>query len=669
MDYTGSINEILDSSLYLLSNALPSEWAEANRFMTTDVSPFPGKFSFDRTPYLREPLDCLSPNHPAHTIAVMKGAQIGFSTGVIENGIGYIIAENPGNILFLTGHADLAEEAMSGKIDQMIDGCGLRDMIGPNVLRKKNQRTGDTNKSKEFPGGSLVAGSAGNHKLLRQRSCRVGFIDDFDAAKKSTKESGNTTKMIEQRFAAYADKKKLYYISTPEVRQNSNIEPVYLLGDQRKYHIPCPCCGEFIILHWSIEIDNQTYGIVYERDSEGYLVNGSVGYRCQGCGDVFTDADKHNLLIEGFFKPTAKPSSEGYYSYQISALYAPPGMYDWEHYVRQYIEANPINKPPDEKQMQTFTNLVLGECYEEKGKSPQANEIQKNIREYEVGSIPEKMSIDDGNGEIMLLTCACDLNGKIDDARLDYEIVAWSETGASYSIKHGSIGTFIPNQTQTQKDKDHRKKFTYMINEENNVWDLFDKVISTIYETDTGKRKKIVITGVDVGNTYGGNAYSYIERTPGFVIGVKGKDADKGRRFGIDTSTYRIASERSDLYLIEVNQVKDTLADLMDLKWSLKKDLDQPHGFMNFPIPSGGAYTFKDYFSHYEAEHRVVEKNKIGEGVSARWVKKGSKQNHLWDCRVYNMGLKDIVVGELGKSLKIKTFKWNDYVDMILGRV
>jgi len=47
-----NMQQIVQSSNYQISDILPSEWAEANRIMTTDVSPFPGPFSFDKTPYL-----------------------------------------------------------------------------------------------------------------------------------------------------------------------------------------------------------------------------------------------------------------------------------------------------------------------------------------------------------------------------------------------------------------------------------------------------------------------------------------------------------------------------------------------------------------------------------------------------------------------------------------
>ena len=597
----------------------------------------------------------------------MKGAQIGFSTGVIENSIGYIISQAPGNILFLTGHADLAGEAMNGKIDQMIESTGLRKMIRPNVIKKKNQRTGDTAKSKEFAGGSLTAGSAGNHKLLRQRSVRYGFIDDFDAARQSTKESGSTTEMIEQRFAAYSDKMKLFYISTPEVKQTSNIEPVYELGDQRKYHLPCPCCGDYIDLRWTFKVEDKTAGITYEIDEQGKLIPGTVGYTCQSCFGFFKDTHKQEMLAAGEWKPTAVPSEEGYYSYHLSALYAPAGMYNWERYVRQYLKANPIGAPQKTKEMQTFTNLVLGDTFEETGREIQSNKLQQNSREYEVMSLPERMSEVDGNGLIVLLTCACDLNGVVEDARLDYEVLAWTENGSSYSIDAGSIGTFIPNQTQKQKAAADREKWTYRNNEPKNVWDEYNKVLDTIYETDTGRKMKVFITGVDTGH-YTAYAYDFIASTHHYVLGLKGKDVDKYRRHGIDTPSFKQSRERKDLYLVEVNQLKDDLADYIDLHWKNDGETPQPSGFMNFPMAEKGKYTYKHYFQHYEAEHRVMQEAASGD-QSTRWVKKSnSHQNHFWDVRIYNIALKEILTALMCREAKIKDFVWADYVNLVLRR-
>ena len=673
--YKLQLFDILDASKFLLSDVRPSEWTEQNRVMNSDETPVPGAFSYAYTPYLKEVVDCLSDNHPARIVAVMKGAQIGFSTGVIESGIGWVISQSPGNILFLSGHQELSEEAMNGKIDKMIDSCGLRHLIKPNVLRKRNQRTGDTSKSKEFPGGSLVAGSASNHKLLKQRSVRYGFIDDFDGAKKSSKESGNTRTLIQQRFAAYYDKMKLFYISTPELKATSNIEPVFKLGDQRRWFIPCPCCGEYIALYWSVPIEGKNEemgGISWKLDENNKLIAESVGYVCQKCGEWFDDSKKTDQNLAGEWRPTAEPSEVGYYSYHISCLYAPPGMYDWEYYVRQYLEANPPGGKRKEKEHQTHINLCLGETYEPSGESPEAKILQNNIRKYDIGLVPEKLSIEDGNGKIILLTCACDLNGTENDARLDWEIVAWAEKdGVSYSVEHGSIGTFIPKEG-SKRIKEDRERWTYEHHRAKSVWTELEKIVGKIYMTDShnptpdnrlnyGRKMKIAMTGIDTGH-YTQYAYDFIDKWPGKVVGVRGDKESRFRKNDADTASFKFAKERSHLYLIDVNYVKDILAEWMNLKWKAGMDPEQPRGFMNYPVPNGGRYLLNNYFSHFEAEHKVQTESATTGEVSYRWVKKGSSlQNHFWDVKIYNMALRDIIVELWGREMKIKRATWADF--------
>ena len=671
MGYEKQIDDIFSAAEVLISDIKPSDWNEQNRVMTTDVSPRPGRFTYDYTPYLREVVDCLSASDPCRIIAVMKGAQVGFSTGVIEAGIGWIISQSPSNILFLTGHADLSEEAMSGKVDNMIDNTGIRNLIKVSSKRARNMRTGDTNKAKEFAGGTLVAGSIGNHKLLRQRSVRYGFNDDFDAAKKASKESGSTRKMIEQRFAAYATTKKIFYISTPELKETSNIEPVYKLGDQRRYHVPCPCCGDYIIWDWEIPMDDdpkEMGGMTWKLNAAGKLIRESVGYICYKCGGFFDDSEKTELLSLGKWVPTAEPSTPDYRSYHLSALYAPVGMDDWTHYVESYLEANPPEQEPKEEEMKAFTNLCLGWTWEEKGEAPKANQLQQNTRTYSPGTIPEKLSIADGNGRIVLLTIAIDLNGKIEDARADYEVVAWAESGASYSVEQGSIGTFVPG-VKAKLDYDNRVIWTYDHGRVNSVWPKVDELMAKIWMKDTGKKMKLFIGGIDAPGHFAKQAYHYIDSANYSVFALKGKDTEhKVSRFGADVAIYKQSTQKKGLYLLEVNLIKDQLAALMKLKHVLGSEDPQPVGFMNFPSPANNQYTYSGFYSQFESEHRVIDRGTDGIAKGMRWVKKSStSQNHFWDTRIYNMALKEMLVGMIGKELKQLDFTWQDYVRTVLG--
>lgn len=659
--YNSQIEKILDESRVQLSDMLPSVWAENNIQMT---GPFPGPLRYDKTPYTRKIIDCFARTNPAREIAIMGAAQWGKTMSIIIPVIGYIIENDPGPIILTVGHADLLDDAMN-KVDFMLDTTGLRKLIKSSAQRAKSQKTGDTNTMKEFPMGFLKLSEASNPKIWRQSSYKFGLIDDYDAIKGKTKVAGSNRALIGKRFTAYAETKKILYASSPELEQNSNILEIYLMGTQEKFLVPCPCCGTFIELVWTtpkVGDEKEMCGILWETDSNGRLIEDSVCYKCQECGDTFTDQNKSEYIEKGYWKETAKPFRPDIVSFYMNSLYSPHGMSDWKHYVYQYLDAHP-NGVKDESKYQTFLNLDLGLPYKAETENLKASDLQKNVRNYDIGIVPEKMSIADGNGKIVLLTFACDLNGKVEDARLDWEIVGWSENGTSYSISHGSIGTFIPNESG-KKNKVVRETWTYEHNKQNSVWPELNTILNSDYLTDTGRKMKILISGIDTGYCEL-QAFTYIDNSNLWVVGLKGDKEDKYVNRHIEQSNFKVGQSRSKLFMVRVGRIKDNLAALMKLKWDSGNDEVQPSGFMNFPTPAGGKYLFQNYFSHFEAEVRKVD----NEG-NYIWEKKtATAQNHLFDCRIYNMVLKEIITHEICKQFKIPSYTWNDFVGIILGKI
>lgn len=657
LSYKTQLEELFKSQTVLREKLTPVQWAEQKRYLTSDETAMPGKFDWSNSPHAKEIAMTASPYHPAKKIAIMKGSQAGMTKAVIENIIGYWIEQDPGNILYLTGHSDLSKESMEN-LDVMFQNSGIDHLIRSNTMR--STKSGNTDMQKQFPGGWLKSGSASNHKLLRQRSAGKIIADDIEVAGRASKHAGDTQTMIESRSKSFYDRMKIYYISSPELKQTSVIEPIYLRGDQRKYQIPCQCCGTYIELVWEIAIDEkEKAGIYYKLDKTGKVVEGSVGYICQECGGFFDDVNKYEFLNEGLWKPTAESQEKDLISFHISGLYAMPGQYSWEYYVNDYLKANPVNGEFNEEKHKAFVNNVLGLTYELKGEAPKASMLMTNIRNYEIASVPEKMSLKHGNGKIVMITCASDMNGVKDDARLDYEIVAWTESGSSYSIDHGSVGTFVPRENSL-KEKEDRVKWSYDPTAQNCVWPEFEKVISQKFESDTGRKLNIIMTGLDYGHLKE-YAFWFLDNTNKNVVGLRGEKDSKFINDGIDVKKFRPAKERSGCYLLQSNLLKDELAWDMALKWN--KAMNQPPGMMNFPQPANGKYIYNDFFAHFESEERKVKTDK---GVTSYlWEKKNSTvQNHLWDCRYYNIALRYIVTSIFCEEAKVKNGVWDDFVDI-----
>lgn len=641
----------------------PSVFAERYRRLTSDVSTMQGKFKYSLTPYLREIVDTLSPDHPAKIVAVMKGSQIGFTEGVLVNGLLWLIANEPGNVLSLSATDELSKEMVEQRLEQGIRSVGINHLIRPNTIRKKNQRTGDTSKSKEYAGGRAFFGGIGNvDKLSRQRSVRYGFFDDWDAAPILDKQQGNLFDLLQQRFSTAAKQMKQYYISTPETRP-SNIEKVYLRGDQRKWLVPCPCCGEFIELIWFDKDDEgNNVGIYFEKDGSGELVEESIGYICQKCKGFFKEKHKYDMNLNGVWVPTAKPERPTYRSYHINALYNAPHMYSWTDYVFKWLD---IYKGGYEStsSKKVFFNQVLGVPWEQKQKEIKGTKLSENTRGYEIGTVPVEQSRQDGNGEIVLITCAADLNGTVDDARLDYDVWAHAENGSIYSVDAGSIGTYQP-----KRKAEGRTKWTYRNEKPDNVWDLFyNQVLKKDYVTDEGKMMNITFSGIDVGY-YMHYAYTFLDQhRDNMICGLRGRANDKGVRVGSDAALYKKGKERNDIYLIETDLIKDELSEKITLNWN--KDQGQPAGFMNFPQPGDGKYTVSGYFVQYEAEHKIIDESEDGEALGWKWQKKyQTAPNHFFDTAVYNYALKHIFAQLFCYEVeKKRNATWADYVELARG--
>jgi hypothetical protein len=81
-------------------------------------------------------------------------------------------------------------------------------------------------------------------------------------------------------------------------------------------------------------------------------------------------------------------------------------------------------------------------------------------------------------------------------------------------------------------------------------------------------------------------------------------------------------------------------------------------------MPGNGKYTYQ-YFEEYEGEARKPVLNGNGIEIAFVWEKKTQQsRNHFWDCRVYNIALRDIFIKIISKQLG-KTITWLDFCDII----
>tara|TARA_B100000953_G_scaffold290249_1_gene275088 strand:- start:6829 stop:8925 length:2097 start_codon:yes stop_codon:yes gene_type:complete len=651
---------------------IPSQWVEENVILTREVSRWDGKYSYDLSPYAKEIIDHLHPSNPSRVVSVMKGAQSGITQGVIVPGMAWIIAEHPDNFLFTASDKDIAKKTVVQRFDPLMQSSGLKYLIRPNVVRAKGQRSGDTDFSKEFAGGNAIIEGTNNAGKFRFFSVKTVFMDDFDNAPRSDKKEGSIRKLVEGRQTSYGNIAKTFYVSTPTITQTSNIYEMYLQGDQRKWHWPCPSCDEWISVDWQIKLEGGGYaGIVWELDDDNKLIEESVHFKCPVCEHKIKQTEKYELNLKGRWIPTATPIDKYNVSYYMNSIIIPPGFIGWVDLVKEWLEACPPKGRVNTDLLKVFNNVRLGLPFEEKGEAPKILQLMNNIGEYEVQRIPDNTCYDEGNGEIALITLAADLGGIMnpdqnqEDVRVDYEIVAHTTSGVTYSIDQGSIGTFKKKRKKTkldEKNESSRTKYTYMHGAPNSVWPILKSIIEADYFGESGEIYMIKLSVIDTGH-FTSYANQFINSVKGksdnIIYGVKGYAKDKYRPIDKDTKIIKKSQESVNLYILQVDQIKDLLSAQMKLR--LTEDGSQPPGFMNFPRQEKGKYQMRTFFKHFESEARKEEK-KDGVTIGFKWDKKHSDvENHFWDTRIYNIAAREIYIDLIKRSnpSKFRNLDWS----------
>jgi phage terminase large subunit GpA-like protein len=676
--YFEIFENILDESFkYNTIKPVISEWVEENLVLPKEASRISGRYSYDNSPFVKEIINRMHPSDATKQIAIMKGTQCGITTGFIIPFMMWMIVHHPSNILFTSKDKDIAKRTIRTKFDLFMQKSGYSKLIRSNNMKTGGKRTGDTDYLKEYAGGQMAIESTQNIQSIREFAAKYCLIDEYDTAIASDKKEGSMRSTLEGRQNSFGNLAKIAFVSTPTIQQTSNIYQVYLEGDQRKWNWSCPSCEEYSPVEFQVKNDDGTYsGLVWELDEKNKLLPESIRYKFPCCGHKIEFKEKQKINKVGKFVPTAEPSEPNIVSYNLNSLILGPGFVTWEKIIRDWLKACPPKGKVKIEKLKAFNFTHLGLPFEEKGEAPKIMQLMENVRGYGCGIVPDETCEKDGNGEIVLITLAADLGGVMkekEDVRIDWEILAHTSTGATYSVNHGSCGTFKRTRTKTKEDKateENRIEYTYMHGMKYSVWPMLQQVIEDELKSESGEIYNVKLSLIDTGH-FTKSAYQFIRNahtSDNWVYGIKGVPEQNFRRNTKDVAAVKKSPNVASLYLLDVEQLKDELAANMKLR--LSDDGTQESGFMNFPNPSGKKYQLKTFFKHFKSEVRK-EKMEGGESVGFKWEKKNSSvENHFWDVRVYNNAARYIFVDLIKRTdpTKLKGLTWGTLVDILLGK-
>jgi len=395
-----------------------SEWADRHRWLSSRASAEPGRYRTDRTPYMRAIMDALSPSHPAQRVVFMKAAQVG-ATEAGNCFIGYVIHHAPGPMLAVQPTVELAKRNSRQRIDPLIEESpALRERVRP----ARSRDAGNTQLSKDFPGGVLVMTGANSAVGLRSMPARYVFLDEVDAYPASADEEGDPVALAEARSLTFAHRRKVFLVSTPTIRGVSRIEREFEASDQRRYFVPCPHCGH---REW----------LKFERLRWEPARPETAAYRCEGCERPIEEHHKAAMLAAGAWRATATSQDPRTIGFHLSGLYSPPGWKSWADIARDKEAAT----GSDEAE-RVFCNTVLGDTWRETGEAPDWRRLYDRREAWPSGTVP-------AGG--LFLTAGADVQRD----RIEVDVWAWGRGLRSWLVDHIVIEGG-PGQAETWAELD-----------------------------------------------------------------------------------------------------------------------------------------------------------------------------------------------------------------------
>ena len=355
-----------------------SEWADAKRVLKTGTAN-PGPWHTSLVPYLREIMDGLSAHSPVRRVVFMKSAQVGGTEAAI-NWLGYVIEHAPAEMLMVMPTLELMDRFVKRRLNRLIEETdAVASVVKGNTKRDASNSLG----LKVFAGGSLIMAGANSPNSLRSDAVRYTICDEVDGFEWEVGQEGDPLSLIENRMRTYA-RRKLFMVSTPTIKGYSRIEQEYQRSDMRRYHVPCPHCGEPQHLKWknlkwktALPSARAVPGV-----TERKLVT-AVWYECEHCGASIEEFHKPAMLAGGRWiaeAPDAKARG-----YHINALYSPIGMgLRWPELAQKWLDVQ-----GDLGELKTFVNTYLGETWEDPTrKKTDARELATRAEPYKLRTVP-----------------------------------------------------------------------------------------------------------------------------------------------------------------------------------------------------------------------------------------------------------------------------------------
>lgn len=580
------VDELFADIFQPKSRLTVSEWAAEFRILSEGVSPEPGPWRHERTPYLVDVMDALS-DPDVRKVVVVKSARVGYTEGVIGNGIGYFIDQEPSPmVVYQPTEPDAYDWSKKQLAPMLRDTPALQGELPEGGRNSQNtilDKVGDT--------WSLAIRGGFSPRVYRRINARVVFFDEVSALVQEAGKEGDPVKLGTKRAGNFPNR-KIVLGSTPTLKGLCRITKEFEHTDQRHWHVPCPHCEHYQVLRWGGP--DTPYGIKWDRDvscknCDRELARDHDGpcpdcssrerdvtdhpetayYLCEGCAAPITEEHKPDMVQAGRWVAhnPGHPTPGFFVGPAMISLITDDAR--WDNLVREWLEAK-----GEPTQLQVFVNTVLGEPYEERGQKMEPKGLAARAEEYR-SDAGELVDVPHGVG---LLTASIDVQAS---GWLELLVRGWGAGEESWLILHERVyGNILAADT----------------------WSRLEPLLVKPYVHASGAELRIQAVAVDSGDATD-QVYDFVlPRQARKVFAIKGKG---GPGEPVISRARTVGKEGVELFIAGADTLKDKLF------YRLKIARPGP-GYMHFTRQRSEKFNGADaeYFAQFGAEKKVFNRRK-----------------------------------------------------------
>lgn len=549
-------------------------------------------------PYLVEPANCLSDDHPCNFVTIRKSQQSGASILALGWCL-YVADREPANMLYAVPGIEALKDLNNGKLQPLIDAWQKktkRTVILPQTARSG---AGSTSGEKVFAGGRIYLGNANAVMDLSSKTIKKGVRDEFSKWS-DIPGYGDPGNLFFGRFTAFRRTKtfKILDISTPEIDTGDDagkaeghcrIDLRFRASDRRFWQCQCPECGVMFVHAY----DN----LLIDADHPHKSV-----YLC-ACGHHISDAERIGAIDAGAWCAT-NPDGD-HPGFHIDAFISK--MMSYEAIAEDSIKAKTETAKKD------FSNLVLGLPFKHRGDAPDHEKLMLRRVDWMVrGHVPSKG---------LMLTAAADVQMR----GIWLEIVAHGANRETWLVD----ARYLDGDTANHRGE---------------VWDQLRRhTIDCEFPDAFGNTRRLDALAVDSGwraNTvyawvranqrlHPDTGYDLILATKG--IPGWGKPAiGQPTLVDIDLAGQRV-KQGCKVWGVGTWPIKADFYSFLRQEGMQAGATRDPDGYCHF-----GKWVDEVYFRQLVGD-RLEQVKVHGRVAGQRWAQ--IKNNHFHDCRIYNQAM------------------------------